>query len=84
MRSTEQHSKVKNIFRYEFFNKQKVFRCFENSIKIEQNNSNVKQHIGVQLILIDDYRLLILCFHLMTSFEYVRVHPYLAVPQKLS
>lgn len=43
----------------------------ENCIKIEQKKSNVEQHIGMQLILMGDYRLLILCSQLMTGFEQV-------------
>lgn len=44
----------------------------ENCIKIEQKRkSNVEQHIEMQLILIDDYRLLIVCFHMVTSLEQV-------------
>lgn len=42
----------------------------ENCIKIEQKKkSNVEQHIEMQLILIDQYRLLIVCFHMVTSLE---------------
>lgn len=44
---------------------------FENFIKIDRKKSNEEQHIGMQLIWIDVYRLLIPCFHLMTSFKYV-------------
>lgn len=45
---------------------------FENCIKIEQKKiSNVEHHIEMQLILIDDYRLLIVCFRKITRFEQV-------------
>lgn len=44
----------------------------ENCVKIERKKiANIEHHIEMQLILIDDYRLLIVCFHMEISFEQV-------------